>query len=85
MNSEIKHRLLFVLHRAWIESRLLSRQGNCEQAEELADLMEIVPGIIAYQKEEDLKILKEGLAAYVKRFESRFDYPAALELEPPPS
>ena len=83
MDRTTKDRLLFVLHRAWVESRLLSREGNSEQAEELADLMEIVRGIIAHDKEDELDMLREGLAAYTKKFESRFDYLACLEAEPP--
>jgi hypothetical protein len=54
-----------------------------EQARAIADLMEVVPGIIAFEKVDQLRILESELSKYGRKFSSRFDYASYLTREAP--
>lgn len=83
MSDSTKQRLLYILHRGWVEARLLAMKGDNKQAEELADMLEIVPSIIAFDKIEDLVLLRQSFQDYSAKFASRFDYSALLDSDPP--
>jgi hypothetical protein len=83
MSDSIRQRLLFILHRGWVEARLLAMKGDNKQAEALADMLEIVPAIIAFNKDDDLAMLRQSFAEYSAKFASRFDYHVLLDTEAP--
>ncbi len=85
MNVESKNRLLYMMHRAWVESRLLAQSRNSAQSEDLADVMELVPGIIAFENDEELAALRTYLIEYTAKYVTQFDYHSYLDRDPPTS
>ena len=85
MRSEQERRLLFIIHRAWVESRLLCMAGRVDQARDLADALELVPGAILRPRAEDLAVIRFSLGDYQARHAGRcFDYVAILDGEEMP-
>ncbi len=62
--DEIKERLLFLLHRAFVEVRLLCGATRAEQAADLADAVELIPGMIKNWHDGDLDKIKSFLKTY---------------------
>jgi hypothetical protein len=44
--DDIKLRLLFILHRGFVEARLLAGANNSKQVFDLADALEPIPGML---------------------------------------
>lgn len=77
-------RLLFILHRGFVESRALALAKRDQQLAELADIMEVVPGYIHCPDEEDLEIIRLGLQKYQDKYPSHlFDYVGYLSGDEP--
>jgi hypothetical protein len=66
---QLASRLLYVLHRGWVEARNCTL--NAQQEFDLADAMHNIPGFLADWKDEYLEMIREDLRAYQKK------YPAA--------
>ena len=80
----LRKRLLYILHRAFVESRLLATAGSTQQIFDLADAMEILPRYVEGCNEEDLELIRSVLTGYQQKYPaSRFNYLAHLEKDPP--
>lgn len=83
-DSEIKLRLLFVLHRAWVEARLLAQEKACDQLYDLAEAVEPIPASLSRWDEQDIEILKFNLSVYESKYpSSNFRYIEYLDLTKP--
>lgn len=75
------HKLLFILHRAFVETRNLALARECSPIADLADTFEIIPELM---RKEDLAvdvirgILREHQARHP---DSAYDYLSILEME----
>ena len=83
---DVLHRVLFVLHRGLADVRYLARDGKSEQAYELADTLENIPGLLVNWKGHHLTQIKKQLQAYQTKYRqiSSCDYAKYLEDEAPP-
>jgi hypothetical protein len=78
--SEIKLRLLFVLHRGLVEVRLLSAAGKADQVFDLADALELIPGMIKNWKDGDLDRVRDLSRVYQSKYPTGgFDFIARLD------
>ena len=82
--DQIKRRLLFILHQAFVEARLLALAKKHEQLHDLADAMELIPGMMKDWNESRLGEIRELLKTYqTKHREWRFDYLSRLDDQEP--
>lgn len=83
--SDILLRLLFILHRGWVETRLLASGQNFQQIFDLADALEIIPPALSHWTEGDLETIRVSLETYSRKYpNSTFNYADYLEkLQPP--
>jgi hypothetical protein len=79
-------RLLFLLHRAWVEARLLATGGKHQQLFDLADAVETLPGYLANWSDEHLASLRFNLEKYQEKYAAAgvFDYLAYIQTYRPP-
>lgn len=82
--TEISRRLLYILHRGLTQIRNLASAGGSEQIAELADTLEILPGMVDHWKDEDLEMVRFVLRNYEAKFPSSYNYLAAFEDNPVP-
>ncbi len=81
---DLAKRLLFILHRGLTEVRNLAGEGQ-EQIAELADALEILPGIIDHWEDNHLERIRFVLRTYEDKYPRRaYDYLAYLEKYEPP-
>ena len=87
MKAVLNRRLLFILHRGWVEARLLAQRKRFDQLYDLADALEPVSGYMNDWKDEDLESILFNLATYQKKHGTTdsFDYLSMLQgdEEPP--
>ena len=82
---DLQRRLLFILHRGLVESRLLAQGGNQQQVFDLADALEPLPGWLASWKDEYLDAVRENLETYAAKYPNAFRYLDFIDkYEPPP-
>jgi hypothetical protein len=74
VSSDLQRRLLFILHRGLIETRLLAQAGKQQQVFDLADALEPLPGWMASWTEEHLNDLRTNLEAYARKYPDAFNY-----------
>ena len=85
MMNEQQHRLLFVLHRALVEARLIAQREKCKQLFDLMDVLEIIPGMVARYDEKEMESVCTYLLEYRRRYPSpSFDYKRHLSVDPVP-
>jgi len=85
-DSDLLRRLLFILHRGWIEARLLAGNQNSQQLFDLADTLEIIPAALSRWKDNDLKVIRAALETYKTRYpDTTFNYIDYLETLQPPN
>jgi hypothetical protein len=80
--EQIKRRLLFIVHRAWIETRELAKQNKSEQLYDLADAVHSITSYMSHWKDENSESIRLNLKTYcVKYPESakRFQYMEFLD------
>jgi hypothetical protein len=78
--SEMKLRLLFILHRGFVEARLLSAAGKASQVFDLADALELIPGMLKDWKVGDLDRIRDLLRVYQDKYPiGGFDFTARLD------
>jgi hypothetical protein len=85
MPTDLHRRLLFILHRALVESRLLAQAGRAQQVLDLADALEPLPGWMAAWKDEYLDAIRSNLETYAKKYPSAFCYLDFIDRYEPPS
>lgn len=84
-SSEILLRLLFILHRAWIEARMLAQREAWGQLYDLTDAIETLPAAITRWTEQELEATRFNLIAYETKYpENPFQYSQYLDLTSPP-
>jgi hypothetical protein len=74
-------KLCYILHRGFVESRELARMKNDEQAHDLADTFEVMPGYLADWNDESLALIRSHLESYQsKHGRESFDYLGVLDM-----
>ena len=61
---DVKLRLLYILHRGFVEIRLLAMSNKSGQVLDLADALELIPGMIKNWHEADLDQVRSLLKTY---------------------
>jgi len=74
MSNDLQRRLLFILHRGLVDLRLLAQGKKHQQAFDLADALEPLPGWMASWKDAHLDLLREHLDAYAQKYPDAFMY-----------
>jgi hypothetical protein len=78
----LSRKLCFLIHRAFCEIRNLSRLSGQPQIGDLADTFEILPGLLADWKDENLSVIESVLVSYQNRYQqTTFDYLAILKMD----
>jgi len=84
-DSPVRRRLLFILHRGFVEARLLALSERSQQLFDLADALETIPGCLEQWNEEDLEAIRFNLQNYQRKHGPRaFDYLSYLGEQSPP-
>jgi hypothetical protein len=83
--ANIERRLLFILHRALVEARLLAQAGKTQQVHDLADALEPLPGWIASWKDEYLEATRSNLETYATKYPDAFGYLDFIDKHDPPA
>jgi hypothetical protein len=74
-------KLCFIFHRGFVESRKLASMGNDEQAHDLADAFEVMPGYLPDWGEESFDLIRSHLESYQSKYgPETFDYLAVLDM-----
>lgn len=73
--ADTRRRLLFILHRARVEARLLAQAGKMQQVHDLADALEPLPAWLASWKDEYLEATRLNLKTYTARYPGRLRLP----------
>jgi hypothetical protein len=77
---DLAKRLLFILHRGLTDIRNMALNAEQEQIADLADALEILPGIIDHWEDDRLDMVRFVLENYEKKYPVRsFDYSVYLE------
>ena len=75
-------KLCFIFHRGFMESRKLARLKNDEQALDLADTFEVMPGYLPDWDEERVGLIRSHLETYQNKYaHETFDYLAVLDMD----
>lgn len=78
-NDDIKLRLLFILHRGFVETRLLAGANKSMQVFDLADALELIPGMLKEWHDGDLQQVRSLLKTYQDKYPvGGFDFLARL-------
>lgn len=78
-------RLLFILHRGWIEARLLTQSQRWQQLYDLTDALEPLPAALTRWNDDELDATRFNLIAYETKYpENTFHYSNYLNLTTPP-
>ncbi len=86
VSQDLGKRLLFILHRGFVEIRnLAGSPENCQQISELADALELLPRFVTQCNQEELEVVRFVLKNYETKYPRRFyDYSKYLDQETPP-
>lgn len=82
--GDLQRRLLFLLHRAWVEARLLAIGQKTQQVQDLADAFEQLPGWLSAWQPEYLDHLRENLTLYRSKYPESFEYIDFIDKHEPP-
>ncbi len=66
--DDIKLRLLFILHRGFVEARLLAGANRNKQVFDLADALELIPGMLKDWHDGDLEKIRFLLKTYQDKY-----------------
>ncbi|MFA6046987.1 MAG: hypothetical protein WC718_18540 [Phycisphaerales bacterium] len=84
VDPQLERPLLLILHRGWVEARLLALGQKHQQLFELADAMEQLPWLVNNWKDEHLEAIRGNLKTYEDKYlGSRFDYLRYLDSDSP--
>jgi len=77
--KDINLRLLFILHRGLVEIRLLAGANKNKQAFDLADALELIPGMLKDWHDKDLDQVRILLRTYQDKYPvGGFDFVSRL-------
>jgi hypothetical protein len=83
---DLAKRLLFILHRGLVQARNLALCEGNQQLADLADALEILPGLIDDWKDGHLELVRAILKTYQEKYPgSPYDYLAELESDATPT
>ena len=83
--GDLTKRLLYILHYGLADIRSLALGAGHEQIADLADALEILPGIIDHWEEDRADLIHFVLRNYQDKYPGRaFDYSAHIERDAPP-
>ncbi len=74
LSPEIKNQLLYILHRGFVEVRQLGGLGKNQQIVDLADALELIPGMINNWRDGDLDKIKSYLTTYQNKYKGEYGY-----------
>jgi hypothetical protein len=86
--NDLKIRLLFILHRGWVEARELAGLKQSEQLYDLADTLHSIPAYMSRWDFKDLEAIRFSLKTYCQKYPDsakRFQYMEFLDQWPPPN
>ena len=80
------HRILFILHQGLSDVRYMARDGKAQQAFDLADTLENIPGFLANWEEQHLEQIRKQLERYQAKYKQAgwHDYAKYLTNEAAP-
>ena len=86
LDKNLLLRLLFILHRGWVEARLLAQGQQWQQLYDLSDTLELLPSAMSHWTPEELQTTRANLTAYESKYPNAFQYSRYLDLnaDPPP-
>lgn len=73
-------KLCYIFHRGFVEARLLALNKLDQQAHDLADAFEFLPGFLPDWREANLDLIRSTLQTYQKKYASSFDYVGVLDM-----
>lgn len=73
-DAQLLRRMVFIVHRAWIETRLLAKSDKGQQIYDLADVMELVSSVISRLTPEGFLVICDALDKYEKKYPDAFKY-----------
>jgi hypothetical protein len=83
--TDLQRRLLYILHRGLVEIRLLAKSGQVDQAADLADLLEVIPGwLIDETKALPRREIENDLKAHEEKYARSFKYSDFIDRYEPP-
>jgi len=77
--NDLHKRLLYVLHLGLVEIRNLALAASQQQIADLADAMEILPGLLDRGGSEGLDLIRHVLKDYQEKYPSNYDFPRRFE------
>jgi hypothetical protein len=81
MPDVLFRKLCYILHRGFVEARLLATHRP-QQAHDLADAFEVIPGHIPDWNDESLALIRSYLQTYQSKYgPSPFDYLSVLDMD----
>jgi hypothetical protein len=82
----LRKRLLFILHRGFVETRNLALSGgNHQQVADLADAMELLPRFVERCNDEELELIRFVLRTYQDKYpQTGYDHLSYLDRYDPP-
>jgi hypothetical protein len=84
LDNKLLLRLLFILHRGWVEARMLTQGQRWQQLYDLTDTLELLPSAITRWTPDELQATRENLVAYETKYPEAFKYAQHLDLNSPP-
>lgn len=82
---DLTGRILYILYRGLTEIRNLGYGGRSEQIAELADALELLPGMLVRWDDKSLEMLQFVLSDYERKYPvGRYDYTPYLDKWPVP-
>lgn len=83
--DDLARRLLYILHRGLVQARNLALARGDEQIADLADALEILPGMMNCWNEGHLEMVRFVLKTYQDKYPGgSYDYLADLDKYAPP-
>jgi hypothetical protein len=81
MSTELFRKVCYILHRGFVESRLLASQAKHQQLFDLADAFEQIPSFMTDWNDDCLERLRSNLQTYQEKYPpSSFDYLGVLDM-----
>jgi hypothetical protein len=78
----VLQKLHVILHRSLVESRSLALAQNCRQLYDLADTLEILPGLMARWDTQHLDTIRSALQNYQAGYRgAAYDYLSILDMD----
>jgi hypothetical protein len=81
--NDLQRRLLYILHVGLVEIRNLALGMENQEIAELADALEILPGLIDRGADLELELIRFVLKEYQDKYQTNYDLPRRFEeMEP---